>query len=148
MCDFVSLALHTKSKVTNSGAVLALIKKKYWLNKTLLVISRSTQAESPRHVLSGAWPFNNHMDVWMNDCLLIFHSAGESEWHQPSVTNYRHLCRSQLSDDQTSIGLHHMPSTVSVHPVMSFKMLFPRSAAASWSKGPTAEKHLWRTWHF
>lgn len=64
-----------------------------------------------RHVLSGALPFNGRMDVWMDDCLLIFHPADESEWHQPSVTNYRnslslHRARASCQANRTSIGLH------------------------------------------
>lgn len=77
---------------------------------------------------------NSHMDVWMDDRLLIFHPAEESEWHQPSVTNYRHLCLhtqpqrgSQLSGDRTSISLNHMSITVSVHPVTIFIMQLPHT---------------------
>lgn len=89
----------------------------------------------------------SQQDVWMDDRLLILHPAEESEWHQPSVINYCHLCLHTRPKDSQLPGesnidwfTHHMSRTELVHPVTSFKIQQPVSQIR-----PTAEGPFWRT---
>lgn len=127
----------------------------YWITKTP---GWSPQLAGDLWVNSGwkSWatstvvPFNSHMDVWMDNCLLIFHPAEESEWHQPSVTNYCHLCLRIQPHPQPQPAVRQSNiDWVTSH--VQYSISSPRhvlqNAAPSLcqSTPPTAERPFWRT---